>query len=127
MVLLTELNQRLFRHIQQFCGTSPCARPDIRPYDAVFFRFRISVGQVFGSLRLDIAENEVIGRYGVAVGMEGSHENCVLQFSYIAGPGIEFQSLDCRCVESLFRLGCLMRIYCEKIIGNVRNILGHLA
>ena len=73
MVLFTELNQCLFGHIQQFCGTSPCPGTYIRSDDAVFFRFRISVGQVFGCFRLDVAENEVIGRYGIAVGMESCH------------------------------------------------------
>lgn len=61
MVLFTELNKRLFGYIQQFSGTSPCSGTDIGPYDAVFFRFRISVGQVLGSFRLDVAENKVFG------------------------------------------------------------------
>ena len=87
MVLLTELNKRLFGYIQQFRGTSPCPGTDIGFYDAVFLRFRISVGQVFGVLRQNVAENEVIGRYGVAVGMEGSHENCVLSSRMLPGHG----------------------------------------
>ena len=93
MVLLTELNQRLFRHIQQFCGTSPCARPDIGPYDAVFFRFRISVGQVFGCFWLDVAENEIVCQDGIAVGMEGSQKNSIFQFADIAGHGYSFRAL----------------------------------
>lgn len=47
MVLFTELNQCLFGHIQQFCGTSPCSGTDIGPYNTVSFRFRITMCQVF--------------------------------------------------------------------------------
>lgn len=88
MVLFTELNQCLFRHIQQFRGTSPCPGTDISLDDLVSFRFRIAVSQVFDSIRLDFTENKVVWGDCITIGMEGGEKNSVFQFTDIAGPRI---------------------------------------
>ena len=54
--------------------------------------------------------------------LETEHPD-VFQLAHVAGPRIEFQCLDCRCVEVLSRLACLGRITFEEEIGNFRNVL----
>lgn len=90
MVLLTELNQCLFRHFQQLSCTSPSPGTDISLDYSVSFRPRIAVRQVFGGIRLDFAENKVIGGDCIAVGMEGGEKNSVLQLTDVTGPRVQF-------------------------------------
>ena len=69
-------------------------------------------------------ESYVCLRYGVTFGMEGGEKNDVFQLAHVAGPRVEFQRLDCRCVEVLSRLACLGGIAFEEEVGDFWDVLG---
>ncbi len=60
--------------------------------------------QILGIVKACLIKSEITYRYYLTFDMEGGEKNNVFQLTDIAGPRMEFESLDCRGIKPFLRL-----------------------